>query len=60
LFDAYNATISTDESQQDIYFTVIVYPVLAQLESMLLCRFLAVKDRPVDPMAAVLIVMSDF
>jgi hypothetical protein len=37
-----------------------VNPVLAQLKTMLLCRFLAVKDRPVDPMAAILIVMSDF
>jgi hypothetical protein len=31
-----------------------VNPVFAQLKTVLLCRFLAVKDRAVDPMAAVL------
>jgi hypothetical protein len=57
---AYNTTIYriNRRERQGIYFTVIVYLVLAQLESVLFCRFLAVKDRPFDPMAAVFIVMS--
>jgi hypothetical protein len=34
--------------------------MIAQLKTVLLCRFLGAKDRAVDPMTAVFIVMSGF